>query len=558
MKWIRLSAPVALALALGVAVLLLLTRSGGQVEAQGSWPLVHKNLSVSASDSTNADIEVIRLSGGTKVAVAVWMEGLSDIEIMGSVKMRWKFESASGTWRKNSTQMFPSAGDGYAYGYPAVALYPRDANSVYAHVVWLWKNPSSQQGVGYKLCTLTAAGATCTAAENLSYSDSAAPAIAVDAAGVPHVVWQQKLETREAIYYNNKAGGTWGTPFAIRTPEGVSGVDHFKALGQSPTIAVQERLGSGSVVAVAWDREVDRVSGEAGAFVEWVGIWFARRVTLGVLSTGNTEAARWNMHPVSQPSGTILPETLQDDRPKLSTGQTGIYLAWHRMSFMGPEISSPLCREYDVAYRVFLPPYTSTIDVNDNWGIWWPGPLARNYSYQTPYSATTYVPYDVAGTAQDLYSGARPSIKIAAAGSADQLHVAWQRSADASCSGGGGPLSVDEVWASGESDVDGKPLQVWHSVATHTLVTTSSLAVSAWASQQMTVQQPVNGFFASPDLSVIAGDGSPLHPHVVLLDRFKTSATAYAWDVWYVNDEEFVIADSDPTVYLPIVFKNYY
>lgn len=558
MKWIRLFVPVALALA--AAGLLLLTRSGSQVEALDDWPLVHKNLSVSASDSTNADVEVIQLANGAKVAVAVWMEGLSDIQIMGSIKMRWKFQGASGTWRINSSQVFPAPSTRYVYGYPALALY-QSSNNLYAHIAWLRTDRvANKTGVSYQRCLLTASSAVCDNPADLSYENSAAPAIAVDASGVPHVVWQQKAaDNFDAIYYNNRAGGVWGTPWAIRTQQG-PGLTFLRALGKSPTIAVRGTPGAaGSVVAVGWDREIDSGgTGETYAFLEWVGIWFARRTSLGALGTGNTEAARWDMHPISTPNGVITPKTIQDDQPKLSAGQNGIYLAWHRLSFMGPTAFSPFCREYDVAYRVFLPPFTQTVDSG-----WWPGPAANDFTWRVPYSATTYVPSDVAGTAQDLYSGARPSIQAVPVGGNDQLHIAWQRSAHASCGGGGGPQSLDDsndVRASGEGDVDSFPLQVWHAVATHTL-SGDTMSASSWVSQQITVQQTaIHGFFSSPNLSVIAGDGSPLHPHVTVLDRFKTSATAYAWDVWYVNDEEFsdADADGDPTVYLPIVFKNYY
>ena len=72
-------------------------------------------------------------------------------------------------------------------------------------------------------------------------------------------------------------------------------------------------------------------------------------------------------------------------------------------------------------------------------------------------------------------------------------------------------------------------------------------------------------FLANPDLSLIPGDTStlspaPLHPHVVLLERFPTKSDFYGWDVWYANDDpdDAQWIKDDPFVYLPVVMKNYY
>jgi|GEM_PF-6218243 len=556
MKWIRLSAPFTLGLFISIVALLLLSRSETVLEAQSDWPPIHKNLSASYVDSTNADIEVAKLQDGSKVVVVVWMEGQSDVEIIGSIKMRWKFEGQTGTWRISSSQMFPVAEGGNAYGYPALALYP-SGNQVYAHVVWLKKDSQNNQQIVYKRCTLTKTNVTCDSAETISWQNSTAPDIAVDGSGVPHVVWQQKIENLDAIYYTNKPiTGTWGIPWAIHTPQGVLGVDYLRALGQSPKIAVYGAPGTpGSVVAVTWDRQIAPVgTGEPPGLFNYLGTWFARRDTLGQVGTGDEEADHWELTPISQPSASTIQDEIEDSRPRLAAGQTGIYVMWDRLISQGPGMFV-FTRTYDLAYRVFLPPFTNTVKTG-----WWPGPEAipstSPYipSYQAPYSATTWVPAGVAGTDQDLYSGARPAVQIARSGSSDQLHIAWQRSADI----GTGSMATNgsaDLGISGEGDVNDYPLQVWHAVATHTL-SSGNMAVSAWASRQITVQQPVNGFFAAPDLAVLAGDGPP-HPHIALLDRFKTTS-AYAWDVWYVNDKTFNTADRDPTIYLPIVLKNYY
>lgn len=548
-KWFRLFVTFTLGLFLGIAALLLFTRSNMPVvEAQDDeWPSPHKNLSVSSADSTNPDIEAVRLGNGKKVVAVVWMEGRSDVEILGTIKMRWKFEGQSGTWRISSSQMFPVQ-SGYAYGYPAMALHPGQS-SVDAHLVWFQKDPSNNQQVVYRKCTLSETGVTCGAIEMLGAQNSVAPDIAVDGDGIPHVVWQGKHEGFDAIYYNNRAGGNWGTPWAIRTLQGVSGVNYLRALGQSPKIVVYGKSGvPGSVVAVVWDREVGPggTGEQPGLFTSFIGTWFGRRDTLGSVSTVN-EAEHWELIPISQPGGGGIASELWDNRPRLAVGQTGVYVVWDRLvsQTTGAFVWT---RVYDLAYRVFLPPYTGTVETG-----WWPGTWAYtntwpSFVYQAPYSATTWVPKDVVGTDQDLYSGGRPSVRVVASGGSDQMHIVWQHSQRSS--GGGGEMVV-----AGEGDVDGYPLQVWHAVATHTL-SSGNMAVSAWVSRQITVQQPVNGFFANPSLAVIPNDGPP-HPHVALLDRFKTTS-AYAWDVWYVNDKQFLTADRDPTVYLPIVLKNYY
>ncbi|MBN1937840.1 MAG: hypothetical protein JW934_24515 [Anaerolineae bacterium] len=546
MRWIRLFVAAGLALTLIALAGMLLNRTPGSVvEAQAVWPLKHKKLSDTPNDSTGADIEVIGLSNNKKVAVVVWMEGTSDYEIVGSIKMRWQFEGAAGTWRMSSSQTFPSpSGDQF----PALALHQAVNGDLEAHIVWL-RQISGATRVVYQKCTLTESSAVCADYASLSDVDSAAPAIALDAAGIPHVVWEHNGQ----IYYVNKFGGTWGTAWPMQTDYSNSSTPDYKAFGKSPAIAVDS-----SSVYVAWDRETTG-SGEdprgSGTAV-WYGIWFARRSDLSAVQSGNTEGAKWQMDQVSQPSNPSIADELEDDLPSLGVGLNGVYLAWQRLVVKAPQIGSPYCREYQVAYRVF-----TGADVAQDW---WPGSgTPFDYQYQSPFTATTFVPSDVADTAQDLYSGARPSIQVVSPGNAtDQLHIAWQQSAYPSCSGGGGggDFRAADVEASGEGDVSGFPLAVYHAYAAHAAGLGS---VSAWVSQLITVQNTVAGFLASPDLAVIPNDkaGAPdylSYPHVAMLDRFKTTY-AYAWNVWYANDmpPSYFEAD-DPKVYLPIVLKNYY
>ena len=153
---------------------------------------------------------LVRISNAANAAVNDMSDGLFSIVSMTSQRLTWTA--------------------GYS-GAPAIAV----GTSGKLHAVWHDYAPGNSE-IYYRRSTN--GGISWSAVQRLTYTSgySAAPAVAVDGSGNPHVVWQDNTSGNAEIYYkkSTNGGATWTTAKRLTSTSGLS---------QNPDIAID---GSGN------------------------------------------------------------------------------------------------------------------------------------------------------------------------------------------------------------------------------------------------------------------------------------------------------------------------
>jgi hypothetical protein len=346
-----------------------------------------------------------------------------------------------------------------------------------------------------------------------------APDIAVDASGVPHVVWTRQIsEQLSVIFYNNYYGETWDNPVDISGHgSGCLYTQH------NPAIALDN-----SRVYVVWDENVGSCAAESTA-----GIYFRQRTQISVPSGEGTwipDGDPWGKQISSAAPDTQGSPAAVDGFPTLDVGAGYVYVMWERLAYSQTLPFYGGIYTYSLPYRV----YTGTVPSSD----WWPGGAATDQWAVLPFTSTS------ATDTADFYEGLRPSLKMV--GSVP--HVVWHHW-DFTM-----PARLSEVEAQSplpdEYLVDAlNPYRV--SYATYRPGTNARNLPNAqhrWISETLTVMES-DQILASPSLALSSFEGTTYQLHVAVHRRgnYVPADRSFGWDVWYTND---IIFDYQ---YLPLV-----
>jgi hypothetical protein len=426
------------------------------------------------------------------------------------------------TWHKFRVPL-SSEWDSFDHYQPAVALGVEDS-SLIAHVVWVRQDAGSSSAghtvINYARCTI--GGTVCSEYHSITTRQSSivylAPDVALDASGVPHVVWvQEDAGQIGVIMYNNRAGGQWGT--SEKVSYGLPPYDQ-----DSPTVAAD-----GQYAYVAWDENI--------GYGDDAGIYFRRRSSVSIRS--GSGGATWD--PAGLPTGKQLsvPASVGegvasfdiDGLPTIDVGDGWAYVMWQRL--VGVEGGLFQTKySYQLAYRV----YTGTLPQDH----WWPGGSGASEWATLPYVGTSLA------NSGDFYGGLQPSIQLVG----KQPHVVWHQWY---------ATAANQVHLSGDigseflvsSQQPYKVSYAWYKAGTDP--TNLPAARNNWVSKSLKVLQ-TDRILAAPRLAMVStGSGTPPDLHVALLQRqgYDSSSASFAWDVWYTNGSSF------HRNYLPVLFRRY-
>jgi hypothetical protein len=483
-------------------------------------------LSTSAEkDSGGADIDVYQDAIAIVWAEGTTARGLND----GVVMLAWK-PNQNSPWQM---RMVPGQVEGFAHYQPSVALYGQTA-----HVAWV-RSDIEGTGLGdnrisYAQCMLDTG--ICTEVPGISGEDAVetrlAPDIAVDAFGVPHVVWiRQSTAQVGRVWYNTRVGGQWGSPEAVSG----GGSELCTYTQDNPAIAADDKH-----VHVAWDENVGDCAAAAG-------IYFRQRQSV-TASAGSgtwqpgavTAGAPWGKQLSQVATETERNVSEVDGFPTLDTGAGWTYVMWERF------VHSQTIPFYGGVYTYALPyrVYTGTQPRTD----WWPGGAAPNRWASLPFTATSAT--DVA----DFYQGLRPSLKLAG----KMPHVVWHQWDPPSASAAAQAIAEGSRELGSEGQLqderlvsDQNPYRVlWARYSPGTDPLDLPKAQSSWISTALQVLEH-DRILASADLALSQTQGGAPELHIALARRahYLSADRSFAWDVWYTNDSRFVSS------YFPVLMR---
>ncbi|MBN1581931.1 MAG: hypothetical protein JXA89_14600 [Anaerolineae bacterium] len=539
-KWLRVGLVIGIPVLL--VVLLLLQGTGEATLAEGPVGAVgakadsyfHESLSSNLTNQSSMnDIEA-----NDEVMVVVWKGSQDAAGKEGAVHMKFKREGDA-TWQHQTIWRFNEADPKLQGDQPAVALH-----GFVAHVVWI----DQDKKLRYLAWNMTSGAGWCNKDSNVTNpeqcwemvgdSDNAKsrPQVAVDAGGVPHVVWREfyydvsKSEEVYYVYYDNRNGASWGSDAQIATPITTSGWQYTE--NYHPVIAADDQY-----VYVAW--AVDDQAVTTAKCKD--GIYFRRR-------NGIADPATWTpalgseakaLSAFTFQNNTTCGTVLIDTWPAVGAVDGNLFALWERKDDFVDDTDPPVYT-YTMHYRVL-----TGGDVETDWS---PSPVPTLTTAVLPVSVNTKFAYG----GNDDYSGVRPSIQLVQSGSVITSYVAWHGWTPPASSGGGGgdnPAAVNVVRPQAIDPerfiTDNYPYQVFYASAGHSNLANLS---NQWTSPITIPVQADESIHFSPDFAVVSYSGGVYYPHFSVLKRSTADKTLR--NVWYTNQ------DFSLNVYLPIVFKN--
>jgi len=547
--------PVRLLLAVGTPVLVLLlvsfalqasTRPAqAEVRAVAYQPPAPANLSiVGAEYSASADIDA-----NQDAIVVAWTEGnlqTGATNPNGNVELKWKW--GSGDWLRLTVWRYTGSND---KAYDEAVVLRGDV----AHLVWVVRSPTSPANyavyylawnVRLNWCAKQPGLAVDGCREQVSQSNEDAktqPRVAVDANGVPHVVWMEQLGgSAWHIFYDNRNGVAWYTPGVGGTDKMISSLGSGQHLYEytHPVIAADDRY-----VYVAWDLN-DRL-GTPYCWQDQSGIQF--RLRKAITGTAYAADVAWDPGVLGQAkrlsvvAGGGCNETLEDGWPTIDVSDHKAYVMWQHLTD-GASLGGGAYNvyTYTLRYRVL----TGANVAQD----WWPS--------ADPNLAPDSLPWDVTSlysdTLENAYmSGVRPALQLTKGQQGIGVHVVWQQWTPPS--GGDEPVLV-APYASGQvGPLAGEgyvtqdwPYQVLYASATYN--PPDDLDTVTWITRPITV--PVgraDRILCWPDLALASYDGGQsYYLHLAVHRQMSDSGLQ---NVWYTNLDYF------EWTYLPVVTRRH-
>lgn len=532
-KWFRASLMVGLPVV--VVALLLLLAKGQPMLAEGPAlaaaydPPDHKALSGQRVTPESRN----EIAANSQAMVVVWQESTDPAG--GDVGIRMRFKREGQAWQEVN-EIWPYRAVPERRGAePAV-----DLHNLIAHVVWIDQDDSLlylKWNLQTNRCAVegkdTEIPLNCWEKISDDNDPKSRPQVAVDASGIPHVVWVENYwdgaqgQAVDYIYYDNRNGATWGTDVQIATP--ISEPGWIDTENRHPAIAAD-----GQYVYVAWvvDDQATATS-DCGD-----GIHFRRRNGIG-------ESASWSPALGSRakalsafPAGTCASAS-PDSWPTVDVVNGKLFVLWQRQAQKSTIWGIPVYT-YTMNYRVL-----TGSNVGTNWS---PSPV--------PTSTTAMLPVRVnskfADGEQDDYSGVRPVVQLVQSGSVISSYVAWHgwtppasgSSARDSWADEPAGLTVQPQGSEDFIDRD-RPYQVFYAHAGHTNLANLSQKWSTPITIPVRVETSIH---CSPDFAVVSYGGGVYFPHFSLLKR--SNAAVGTKNVWYTN--QYFSLD----VYVPLIFRN--
>jgi len=476
----------------------------------------------------------------------VWTEG-SQVGTAGdnpNGNVRLKFKWGSGAWTLLTVWPYLQEGDPKGYD-PSVALH-----GDVAHVVWAVKTADAVPNyviyylgwnLGTNRCAKNPNASVDICREQVSKSNSNSktyPQIAVDANGVPHVVWAEKPGVEWHIYYDNRNGDTWWDDPRSATDERISSLtpsaEHFFE-HTHPVIAADDRY-----VYVAWDLD-DRATSQCWG--NRSGIHFRLRTTIG--QPADPDLALWA--PPTDGEGKRLSKTGGQCAtgmygwPTIDVEQGRAYAMWQYLRDE-QDLGAYSIYTYSLQYRVF----TGTTDSGEQ--VWWPSIAAG--AYESPDEVAWDSTSLYAETSDHAYySGLRPSIDVVGSGGVITPHVVWHAWTPPAGGGGGGErLASVGPQASEEPYVTQQwPYRVYYAYARYAIP--GEFDSIDWIDWPITVTVGQwDRILSWPDVAIVHSGGR-YDPHFAV-HRRSSDKTDFK-TVWYSN------LDTSFWAFLPGVFRQH-
>jgi len=503
-----------------------------EVRTVAYQPPAPVNLSIDGDEyAASADIDA-----NQDAVVVAWTEGnlAGATNPNGNVELKWKW--GSGDWLHLTVWRYTGGND---KAYDEAVLLRGDV----AHLVWVVKSPTSPANyvvwymawnVRLNWCAKQAGLSVdgCREQVSLSTTDSKTqPRVAMDANGVPHVVWMEQLGGGPwHIYYDNRNGGTWYAPYGGGTDKRISslGLSPNDYEYAHPVVTADDRY-----VYVAWDLN-DRIA--TSCYRDQSGIQF--RLRKAITGTADAYDVAWDPGVLEQAkrlsvvAGGGCNETLEDGWPAIDVADHKAYVMWQHLADA----------EYRGAYNVYT--YTLRYRVLTGSNVlvdWWPSAGESEAPSALPWSITSLY----SDTLESAYmSGIRPALQLTRGTAGTGVHVAWHQWTP--------PSAVVEPLLAplvGEGYVtEDWPYQALYAYATYN--PPDNLDSVTWIAQPITV--PIgrsDRILCWPDLALVSYDGGQSQYLHAAVHRQMTDVGLQ--NVWYTNLDYF------EWTYLPVVTKLY-